>query len=62
MVRRRSIAAHPSSAASDPFISAEGVNLDSSELEVTGDDTLGAVSEEEKGLQNGPFLLEHFTK
>jgi hypothetical protein len=29
MVRRRSIAAHPSSAASDPFTTADGVNLDS---------------------------------
>jgi hypothetical protein len=47
MVRRRSIAAHPSSAASDPFISAEGVNLDSSQLEVTGDDTLSAPAQEE---------------
>jgi hypothetical protein len=38
------------------------VNADSSELEVTGDDTLGDFSDEEKGLQNGLFLLEPFTK
>ena len=46
----------------DAFSAAEGVNLDSSELEVTGDDTLGDVSDEEKGLQKGLFLREHFTK
>ena len=46
----------------ESFSAAEGVNLDSSELEVTGDDTLGDVSDEEKGLQKGLFLLEHFTE
>jgi hypothetical protein len=55
-------AGHRSSAASDPFISAEGINLDWSELEVTGDDTLVDVSHEEKRLQNKPFSVEHFTK
>jgi hypothetical protein len=46
----------------DSFISAEGVNLDSRELEVTGDDTVGDVSDEERCLQNGLFLLEPVTK
>jgi hypothetical protein len=48
--------------AADPFIAAEGINLDWSELEVTGDDTLVDVSHEEKCLQNKSFSVEHFTK
>jgi hypothetical protein len=52
----------PPSFAADPFIAAEGINLDWSELDVTGDDTLVDVSHEEKCLQNRPFSVEHFTK
>ena len=53
----------PPSFAADPFIAAaEGINLDWSELEVTGDDTLVDASHEEKRLQNTSFSVEHFTK
>jgi hypothetical protein len=45
-----------------PSLLLKGRNLDSSELEVTGDDTLGAVSDGEKGLLNGLCPREHFTK
>jgi hypothetical protein len=48
--------------ARDSFIAAEGIHLDWSELEVTGDDTLVDVSHVEKSLQNKPFVVEHFTK
>jgi hypothetical protein len=44
----------------DSFIAAEGVVPDWSALAVTGDDTLGGLSDEEKGLQNRPFSVEHF--
>jgi hypothetical protein len=61
-VNGASAAAIENIAAREPFSHAEGVNPDSSGLEVTGDDTLGDVSDEEKGLQEHLFLLEHFTE